>query len=78
MAQKYEWGWESFFINGGEPYEQGEGYTSKAAALADVKKAREEESASLETGFQNEDTLVEYKLRRRPVFVKPEWEAVAG
>lgn len=78
MAQKYDWGWTSRFIDTGEAYEEAEGYPSKAAALADVNKARAEEQASLEAGFQNEDTLVEYKLRRRPVFVKPEWEGVAG
>lgn len=78
MAQKYEWGWTSKFVDGGEPYEQGEGYTSKAAVIQDIHKARAEEKESLATGMQDESTLVEYKIRRRPVFVIPEWEEVSG
>lgn len=78
MAQKYEWGWKSFFIDGGEPYEEAEGYMSKAAVVADVRHARAEEAASIEAGFQTEETRVEYKIRRRPVFEVPPWEEVAG
>lgn len=78
MAQKYEWGWESFFVEGGGPYETGEGYTSKAEVLADVTRSRAEEIMSLEAGFQDTSTLVEYKLRRRTPVVIPEWEPVAG
>lgn len=78
MAQKYEWGWRSFFEDGGAPYEEGSGYPSKAAVLQDVHKARAEEKESLKTGFQNEDTVVKYKIRRRPVIVIPDWEEVDG
>ena len=78
MAQKYEWGWTSEFANGGGAYEEGEGYTSKAAVLQDVHKARAEEKESIETGFQTTDTLVKYKIRRRPAIVVPDWEEVPG
>ncbi|AWY04998.1 hypothetical protein SEA_HORTUS1_16 [Microbacterium phage Hortus1] len=77
MAQKYEWGWISRFPNG-EAYEYAEGFTSRAQALEDVKKARAEEKRSIEEGFQTEDTAVKYTIRRRPVFTPPEWEEVAG
>lgn len=78
MAQKYDWGWTSRFIDTGEAYEEAEGYPSKAAVIADVKVARIEEQVSLEAGFQTEETRVEYKIRRRPVFDVPPWEEVAG
>lgn len=78
MAQKYEWGWTSHFEDGGAPYEEGEGYASKAAVLQDVQKARAEEKKSLEEHFQNSDTVVKYKIRRRPAIVVPDWEEVPG
>lgn len=77
MAQKYEWGWVSRFSNG-EEFEVGYGATSKAQVLQDIHKARAEEKESLKSGFQTEDTLVKYTVRRRPVVVMPDWEEVPG
>lgn len=75
MAQKYEWGWVSRFATTGDPYEEAEGFTSKAAVLQDVHRARAEEKESLEAGTQIAETEVKYTIRRRP---KTEWEEVAG
>lgn len=76
--QKYTWGWASFFVDGGERFDSGEGYPSKAAVLQDVQKMRAEEKRSLADGFQTKETLVRFVVRRRPVFVAPEWEEVPG
>lgn len=75
--QKYEWGWISRFSNG-EPYEEGECFLSKAEVIQDVQKARAEEKESLAQGFQTRDEVVKYTIRRRPVYVIPPWEEVAG
>lgn len=76
--QKYEWGWVSRFVDGGEDYEEGEGYPSKAAVLVDISEARAEERRSIDEGFQNRDTQVRYTIRKRPVFEIPPWEEVPG
>lgn len=76
--QKYTWGWASFFVDGGEPCDECEGYLSKAAVLQDVQKMRAEEKESLAQGFQSKETLLKFVVRRRPVFDMPEWESVPG
>ncbi|WNM66152.1 hypothetical protein SEA_DEJAVU_20 [Microbacterium Phage DejaVu] len=76
--QKYTWGWASFFVEGGEPCDEGEGYLSKAEVLQDVQKMRAEEKESLKNGFQTKETLIKFVVRRQPVYVIPEWEVVPG
>ena len=75
---KYEWGWTSYFVEGGDPYEEGEGYASKAAVLQDVQRMRAEEKASLARGHQVKETLVKYVVVRRPKSEVPPWEEVPG
>lgn len=77
-ARTYDWGWVSRFKHGGAIYEEAEGFTSRAKVLEDVKRARAEEAASIEGGFVDADTEVEYTIRRRPTFVLPPWEEVSG
>lgn len=77
MAQRYEWGWVSYFSNG-EVYEEAQGYASKAAVLQDIHILRQQEKEDREIGLVDEGISVKFKVRRRPLVQLPEWEEALG